>query len=161
MDESISVILKFSSQYDSSAAVVGIASASLRVADNYDNHTPVVRFQGDHGEIQIFGKPWRPSHLHVIQREQGFDNKGTLVHEFDNCIHADVYGLAYEADEVARCIRDSKLQSTIMPWDESLIIMEIMDKVRKDNGLGFSEAVETTEYVHLFGPRSLKNEMVA
>lgn len=48
-----------------------------------------------------------------------------------------------------------------MPWDESLIIMEIMDKVRRDNGLGFSEAVETTEYVHLFGSESLKKEMVA
>lgn len=38
----------------------------------------------------------------------------------------------YEADEVARCLRDGKKQSERMPWDESRVVQSWFDKVRKD-----------------------------
>jgi predicted dehydrogenase len=39
-------------------------------------------------------------------------------------------GYNYEAEEVMRCIRAGKTESEIMPWDESLVLMETMDKIR-------------------------------
>jgi predicted dehydrogenase len=39
-------------------------------------------------------------------------------------------GYNYEAEEVMHCIREGKTASEIMPWDESLVIMETMDRIR-------------------------------
>jgi predicted dehydrogenase len=145
VDESAGISMKFSAEDGSKPELLGLASVSLRAADDYDGRTPVVRFQGDKGEIQIFGRPWRPSHLRVIQRDQGFGSKGTHINRFENYIPQGNYGLSYEADEVARCIRDGELESTIMPWNDSLIIMEIMDRVRSDNELDFPDNIESAE----------------
>ena len=45
--------------------------------------------------------------------------------------------LSYQADEVMRCIRAGKLQSRIMPLDETLSIMETMDEIRAQWGLKY------------------------
>jgi hypothetical protein len=39
-------------------------------------------------------------------------------------------GLHYQATEVNRCLRDGKLESHVMPLDESLTILETMDRIR-------------------------------
>jgi hypothetical protein len=41
-------------------------------------------------------------------------------------------GMAYEADEVARCIRDGRLESERMTWEESRIVQSWFDRIRKD-----------------------------
>lgn len=46
--------------------------------------------------------------------------------------------LNYEAEEVMRCLRVGLLESPLMPLDESVEIMEIMDKIRKPWGLSYS-----------------------
>lgn len=38
----------------------------------------------------------------------------------------------YEADEVARCIRDGKKESERMPWEESRIVQGWFDEIRKN-----------------------------
>ena len=38
-------------------------------------------------------------------------------------------GLHYEAEEVARCVRTGLLESPLMPLDESIAIMQTMDRV--------------------------------
>lgn len=40
--------------------------------------------------------------------------------------------MSYEADEVARCIRDGKIESERMPWEESRVVQGWVDKVRKE-----------------------------
>ena len=45
--------------------------------------------------------------------------------------------LNYEAEEVMRCLRDGLTESPLMPLDESIQIMEIMDKVREPWGLRY------------------------
>jgi hypothetical protein len=52
----------------------------------------------------------------------------------------------WEADEAARCIRDGKLESETLSWEESVIIMETMDEVRKQGGLQYSELIESTVF---------------
>lgn len=43
--------------------------------------------------------------------------------------------LNYEAEEVMRCLREGLKESPLMPLDESVQIMEIMDQIRKPWGL--------------------------
>lgn len=46
--------------------------------------------------------------------------------------------LNYEAEEVMRCLKAGLKESPLMPLDESIWIMEIMDKIRKPWGLTYS-----------------------
>ncbi len=46
--------------------------------------------------------------------------------------------LNYEAEEVMRCIKAGLKESPLMPLDESIQIMEIMDNIRKPWGLVYS-----------------------
>jgi len=46
-------------------------------------------------------------------------------------------GYNYEAEEVGKCIRSGKLESDIMPLDETLSLMQVMDQIRKQIGLRY------------------------
>lgn len=46
-------------------------------------------------------------------------------------------GYNYEADEVHRCLRAGKIESDIMPLDETLAIMQTMDTIRSQWGLKY------------------------
>lgn len=46
--------------------------------------------------------------------------------------------LNYEAEEVMRCMKEGLKESPLMPLDESIEIMEIMDSIRKPWGLVYS-----------------------
>ncbi|GKZ22891.1 hypothetical protein AbraIFM66951_005015 [Aspergillus brasiliensis] len=145
VDESTTILMTFSAQSSSLVSVQAIASASLRATADPDGHTPVVRIQGDRGEIQIYGRPWCPFKYRIIKREQRFGMIGE-AEEFEYRIPGGGHGLCFEADEVARCVRDGRQESAEMPWKESLAVMEILDAVRKAHGLSFSDIVEADEY---------------
>ncbi|PYH78580.1 NAD(P)-binding protein [Aspergillus uvarum CBS 121591] len=145
VDETTTILLRFSTEKDDQE-IHAIVASSLRCATDADGSTPCVRVQGDKGEIQVFGWPWRPLRLRVVAREQGFGSTGMVGKEILNHMPDQVYGLAYEADEVARCVRSGRLESEIMSWKESLATMKIMDQVRKENGLWFGEELESVLY---------------
>ncbi len=46
-------------------------------------------------------------------------------------------GYNYEADEVGRCLRAGRLESELMPLDETLAIMETLDEIRRQWGLRY------------------------
>ncbi|MEN8174096.1 MAG: gfo/Idh/MocA family oxidoreductase, partial [Chloroflexota bacterium] len=46
-------------------------------------------------------------------------------------------GLNYEAVEAGDCIRTGKTESDIMPLDETLALMKIMDQIRSQIGLKY------------------------
>jgi hypothetical protein len=52
----------------------------------------------------------------------------------------------WEADECAQCLRDGKLESEGLPLKESLVMMRVMDEVRKQNNLVYPENIESTKY---------------
>jgi predicted dehydrogenase len=45
------------------------------------------------------------------------------------------HGLRYEAAEVVRCLREGRLESDLMPLDETVSIMETLDEIRRQIGL--------------------------
>ena len=58
------------------------------------------------------------------------------VEELERMIKASVE-YQYEAAEVMRCLRAGKLESDIMPLEESLRIMKTLDEIRKQWGLKY------------------------
>jgi predicted dehydrogenase len=50
-------------------------------------------------------------------------------------------GYSYEAGEVMDCIRSGKTESQVMPLDESLVVMETMDRIREQWGFRYPSEV--------------------
>jgi hypothetical protein len=122
----------------------GIATTNLRVAHDPDQKGsagPAIRIQGTLGEIQVMGPAFRPTSYKIIpaSTEASF-TLSEVTREIPG------KGWFWEADECARCIRDGKKESEGMTWEESIVIMETMDEVRKQNGLVYPEKIESTEY---------------
>ena len=46
-------------------------------------------------------------------------------------------GYNYEASEVMQCLRDGKLESDVLPLDETLTVMQTLDKIRAQWGLKY------------------------
>ncbi|KAI5819762.1 hypothetical protein BZA77DRAFT_241233 [Pyronema omphalodes] len=112
----------------------GVASSSLSVSGD---NTPCARILGTKGEIQVTGPAYRPEGYCIICPGK---EKKIVPHQIPG------RGMFWEADEVARCIRDGMLESKIIPLNESLVIMRVMDTVRRENGLRYPEEIETTVY---------------
>ncbi|KAF3355932.1 hypothetical protein VdG1_06670 [Verticillium dahliae VDG1] len=63
------------------------------------------------------------------------------------------HGFFWEADEAARCVRDGKVQSEGMPWEESVVIMEVMDEALRQGGVEYPALITS----HEFDPESSLN----
>ena len=152
-DEKTSMILTFPSAPGGEQVAHGIALTNFRVAtdvDGYYTANPAIRIQGTKGEIQVSGPAFRPTHYRFIPVEEDRDpqsikpGKNSKVQDHDFPIPG--WGMFWEADECARCVKDGKLQSEGLGWEESIVIMETMDQVRKQGGVQFPEKIETTDY---------------
>jgi dihydrodiol dehydrogenase / D-xylose 1-dehydrogenase (NADP) len=138
VDESTNISLVFPKSH-----VSALANTSIRYRSREDD---ICRIQGDKGDIIVQWAPFRPTsftiHLkdHISQdnhADHGLDRDGEKV-EFKPPGN----GMFYEADECARCIRDGKLESSVMPLEESRQMMVVLDTVRKQNDFTFPEPIE-------------------
>jgi predicted dehydrogenase len=101
---------------------------------------PAITIRFRNGNIIVDGKIYRPTSFTV----QYFDKPGSSVvvrEEKKEFSHVGG-GWHYQADEVARCIRDGKLESELWSLDKSILAMEVFDQVRQQNGYAFPEGVE-------------------
>lgn len=143
-DEMTSVICHFP-KYRS----MGIATTALRIATDPDGKGsagPAIRIQGAKGEIQVMGPAYRPLQFRVIKE----DGAGK-VEVVDCPIPKDPkrnfgHGMFWEADECARCLRDGRKESATLPWQESIDIMETMEKVWREGGVKYPELITTDVY---------------
>ncbi|CCM02441.1 uncharacterized protein FIBRA_04540 [Fibroporia radiculosa] len=97
-----------------------------------------IRYQN--GNI-IIGTPiFKPSTLTV----QYFDKPGSgnVVREEKRVFEYVGGGWYYEADEVAKCVRDGKLESDLWGHDKSLLLMDTFDEVRRQGGYQLPAGVE-------------------
>lgn len=148
-DEATTILLSFPTTTPSNLPhqqSQAIAMTHLRVSTDPDRKNsagPAIRIQGTKGEIQVDGPAFRPLRYHVIPSQQE-DGPPVKVRQVDVPLKGDGKGLYFEADEAARCIRDGKLQSDVIPWEESITIMEVMDEVRRQGGLTYPKNIEST-----------------
>lgn len=142
-DESTNMLLTFPTSTPAGTSKShALASTAFRTATNPHptaHSGPACRIQGTKGEIQVDGPLYKPPRYRVIPREGE-------VKEVENEFPGGMHGMAWEADEAARCVRDGKLESAGLNWEESIVIMETMDEVRKQGGLKYPEKIETTKY---------------
>lgn len=83
---------------------------------------------GTQGRLRIHCPWWRPVAM-LLSRDRKPDER------FDFPLTGN--GYEYEAQEVMDCLRSGKLESTLMPIDESLTIMETLDAIRAQWGLKY------------------------
>ena len=85
------------------------------------------RVMGTEGYIAI-PNFWHPSELTVVRSGQAPE---TLRFPYEG------EGFQFEAIEVGECIRAGLTESPVYPLDETLTIMETMDRIRADWGLRY------------------------
>ena len=145
-DQMVSMVMKFTRLNGREAH--GIATASMILPDADDGAQdrsmaggPTVHIYGLDGEVQVFGPAHRPQWIKVVPKV----GKGK-VRTIDFEIPAGGHGMFWEADAAARCVRDGKLECETVPWQESIHVMEVMDKIREGTHLVYPHELETTEY---------------
>ncbi len=142
-DEMTTMLLEFpKSTPTGMTKAQAVATTAMRVTfdpDGKNSAGPAVRVQGTKGELQVFGPIYRPTRYRLIPNSGEIKDE---TFEFPGSGH----GMFWEADEAGRCLRDGKLESQGLSWDESTLIMEIMDQARSQGGLSYPEAIESTKY---------------
>jgi hypothetical protein len=48
----------------------------------------------------------------------------------------------WEADSVARCLAKGELENEIMPLEETIEVLKVMDKLREIGGLEYPKSIE-------------------
>ncbi|OJD20014.1 hypothetical protein AJ78_00030 [Emergomyces pasteurianus Ep9510] len=150
-DESTTILLEFpQSSPAGTHKAQAVAMTNFRLISDLDGKWsagPTVRIQGTRGEIQVFGYPFHPDSFKVIPLKiAGETDDERVIREVVGEFPGNGKGMYWEADEAARCVRDGKLESETMSWEESLVIMEVMDEVRRQGGLRYPDEIESTEY---------------
>lgn len=85
---------------------------------------------GTQGRLRLHPPIYRPEHMTLTlsgRRERRVDRR------------VEGNGLHYEAAAVMRCLIEGKLESSLMPLDESLSIMQTMDTIRAQWGLVYPD----------------------
>jgi predicted dehydrogenase len=98
-----------------------------QLAAGVDREQPnEIIIQGETGEVRL-QQGWKLQHiaLRTQIRSESFDLPPLGG------------GYSYQADEVARCLDGGLLESSVMPLDESLAILQTLDRIRKQWNLVF------------------------
>jgi len=98
-------------------------SAAIRTETMHD-----ACLMGTTGRIRIHRPWWRPTAM-TLSRE-GVDDERMEFPLTGN-------GYQFEAAEVGNCLRDGRLESPLMPLDETLSIMKTLDAIRAQWGLKY------------------------
>ncbi|KAG5920755.1 D-xylose 1-dehydrogenase (NADP(+)) [Claviceps sorghi] len=139
-DENTSIICHFPRTRS-----MGIATASLRVGTSPHGQTttaPAIRIQGSQGEIQVAHPAYRPTSYRVLRRSG--DGEVDVVEcpiPVDTSRGSWGHGMFWEADECARCLRDGRKQSDVMPWEESVVMMEVMEEALRQGGVAYPDLI--------------------
>lgn len=75
-----------------------------------------------------------PADLHSAQTVRLITEEGTQVMTYEE---DDSHTFKYQIMEVHRCIQEGRLESSVMPLDESVSIMETMDALRQEWGVRY------------------------
>ncbi|XP_070761072.1 trans-1,2-dihydrobenzene-1,2-diol dehydrogenase-like [Enoplosus armatus] len=124
VDESVVVVMKFSRNR--------MAFCAFSIAAQLPNDAVI---SGTKGSIKVLGPMHCPTTLVVHGKEMEYAlPEPCLPLNFTNST-----GLRYEAEEVRRCLLKGLKESPRMPLADSVLLTEIMDEIRKQVGVAFSQ----------------------
>ncbi len=103
-----------------------VASLSAAVRAHVDVEARII---GTEGKITV------PQFLKATSAElHRYEEKETIQRSFP---YPDGQGFEFETQEVVDCMKEGKLESEVMPLDESVSIMRTMDAIREKVGLEY------------------------
>jgi hypothetical protein len=105
------------------------AQAILSCNLNAASYQTGVVLRYEHGMITIAAPIFCPKSFTVLYFQEG--KSGTVVKEETRKFEYVGSGWHFQADEVARCVRDGKAESELWGHDKSLLEMDIFDEVRR------------------------------
>lgn len=158
-DEMTTILLSFPRHGKGDAHAV--ASTGMRTASDVDGKGtsgPAITIQGDKGEIQVFAPAYRPTRTKLILADGTVEDKnwpqpGPGVgsgwkNGFNGEYNAEGegHGMFWEADECGFALLEGRKEGRFEGLDESVVIMEVMDEVRRQAGMRYPEKIETVEY---------------
>ena len=108
-------------EYDNGA----IASLYVSMRTRF---SPDITVLGTKGRIYVHPPLFCPSKITLSL----FDEEETEI-----TLPFDANGYQFEAMEVSQCLREGKTESNVMPLDETLGIMRMMDEIREQFGLKY------------------------
>ncbi len=132
VDEFTTVVMNFGALH---AQGIATCSMSARTSGAY-----CVNVQGEKGELAVEWAPYRPVAFSVRMKDADGSPGEPVRTEFE--IPGGGHGMFWEADACARALRDGKTEAELCPLDESVLMMEIMDKVRKDADFAYPQKLE-------------------
>lgn len=139
----------------------GIATTAMRIGSDTDgkgSSGPAVRVQGDKGEVQVWPPIFRPTKTKLILSDGTIEEKtwdfpgpgkgSGWYNGFGDTKDPEGqgHGMYWEADEAALAIVEGRKEGRFESLEESIVIMDVMDQVRKQNGMTYPEKIETTDY---------------
>lgn len=90
---------------------------------------------GTKGRIEIHRQFYRPSDFTIYYNDGSTFKYVSKTHESDK---GGQFGMHFEAAEVQRCLLEGKVESSIMPWKDTLSVMSIMDEIRRQLNFTYS-----------------------
>ncbi|KAI1608328.1 dimeric dihydrodiol dehydrogenase [Exophiala viscosa] len=164
VDEMTSMLITFPRAVGGAAH--GVATASMAVAADPDlkgTAGPPIKIFGDKGQIQVYPPIHRPTKTRVILddgtvREKEWPQPGPGKNsgwyndyppERKRNPEGEGHGMFWEADEAAMALIEGRKEGRFLGLDESIVVMEVMDEVRRQNGLVFPDKIESTDSVTL------------
>jgi len=142
VDRSTSFTVTFSPESPSAPNTLA-AQAVLSCNISAAPYEPGVVIRYERGTIVIATPIFCPKSFTVQYFQEG--KPGTVVKEEKRRFEYVGSGWHFQADEVARCVRDGKAQSELWGHDKSLLEMEIFDEVRRQGGYKFPHGVEKVQ----------------
>lgn len=117
----VDIVSSYFFEYDNGATAMLTSSNKL----NMPHKALIIGTEG-YLEVLNFSRPWKMDYFNGKEIE-------TIEIPYDKP------GFQFEAIEAMNCIKKGKLESEIMPLDESLEIMKTMDTLRNQWGLKYPE----------------------
>ncbi|SCO76955.1 uncharacterized protein FRV6_01167 [Fusarium oxysporum] len=155
------ILLEFPRSKAQGGTAHAVASTSLGLSNDAigkDVVVPNIRIQGQYGEIQVFPPAYRPTRTRLVLKDgtiidkqwpQPGPGKGSGWYTgYGSNLNpeGEGHGLFWEADDAARALIDGRKEGSRLGLDESIMIMDIMDKVRTEAGIRYPDEVETVCY---------------
>ncbi|KAI1048821.1 hypothetical protein LB505_012864 [Fusarium chuoi] len=136
IDAANTVVLEYPSANGGVKTGVCTSSFRYRGADEFGY------IQGTNGSITLFGPAVSvPGGFRVTEGERpgppAADTRTTRVFNVER--HEGTLGFYWEADAVAQDIAAGQTESDVVPLDETLRLMQLMDEIRAANGLKYPQ----------------------
>lgn len=127
-------------QYPTGAQAILTSSSSFKTSPDF------CRIEGTEGCITVSGPAASAPEMFVVHSASKESTRGNIQSNPENDSASEIHrfeklgrGFYWEADAVALDISAGRTENAVMPWEETIRVMEILDAVRRQGGATFPQ----------------------